>query len=105
MIPRRRGGEAVYIGISGGEFGDSSQGAGVKRRTYRAGAPRPRYSPRRGAETTMGDRRAHRHKVAVGSHVMFFRVQSDMVEIIRIPHRSMDVGRHIVDWPPRRPDP
>ena len=52
-----------------------------------------------------GDIRAGYRRVAVGSHVMFFRVQSDMVEIIRIAHRSMDVGRHIVDWPPRRPDP
>ncbi len=41
------------------------------------------------------DIRAGYRKVAVGSHVMFFRMQSDMVEIIRILHQSMDVGRHI----------
>lgn len=34
-------------------------------------------------------------KVAVGSHVMFFRIQSDSVEIIRILHQSMDVARHL----------
>lgn len=34
-------------------------------------------------------------KVTVGSHVVFFRVRSDVVEIIRILHRSMDVGRHL----------
>ena len=34
-------------------------------------------------------------KVAVGSHVLFFRMQSGVVEIIRILHQSMDVGRHL----------
>ena len=34
-------------------------------------------------------------KVAVGSHVMFFRMQSGGVEIIRILHQSMDVERHL----------
>ncbi len=34
-------------------------------------------------------------KVAVGSHVMFFRLQSGVVEIIRILHQSMDVARHL----------
>lgn len=35
------------------------------------------------------------HKVAVGSHVIFYRQRSDAVEIVRILHQSMDVGRHI----------
>ena len=34
-------------------------------------------------------------KVTVGSHVIFFRIQSGVVEIIRILHQSMDVGRHL----------
>ena len=41
------------------------------------------------------DIRAGYRKVAVGSHVMFFRMQSDGVEIIRILHQSMDVERHL----------
>lgn len=41
------------------------------------------------------DIRAGYRKAAVGSHVMFFRVQGDMVEIIRILHQSMDVERHL----------
>ena len=39
--------------------------------------------------------RAGYRKVAVGSHVMFFRVQADVVEIVRILHQSMDVDRHL----------
>ena len=39
--------------------------------------------------------RAGCRKAAVGSHVMFYRVCADVVEIIRILHRSMDVDRHI----------
>ena len=34
-------------------------------------------------------------KVSVGSHVMFFRIQQDVVEIMRILHQSMDVDRHL----------
>ena len=34
-------------------------------------------------------------KVAVGSHVMFFRIQQDTVEIMRILHQSMDIERHL----------
>ena len=41
------------------------------------------------------DIRAGYRKTAVGSHVMFYRVRADVVEIIRILHRSMDVDRHI----------
>ena len=41
------------------------------------------------------DIRAGYRKAAVGSHVMFFRVQGDVVEIIRILHQSMDVERHL----------
>ena len=41
------------------------------------------------------DIRAGYRKAAVGSHVLFYRVRADVVEIVRILHRSMDVGRHI----------
>ena len=41
------------------------------------------------------DIRAGYRKAAVGSHVMFYRVRADVVEVVRILHRSMDVGRHI----------
>ena len=41
------------------------------------------------------DIRAGYRKVAVGSHVMFYRVRADAVEIVRILHQSMDVGRYI----------
>ena len=41
------------------------------------------------------DIRAGYRRTAVGSHVMFNRVHADVVEIIRILHRSMDVDRHI----------
>ena len=34
-------------------------------------------------------------KAVTGSHVMFYRVRADTVEIVRILHRSMDVDRHI----------
>ena len=39
--------------------------------------------------------RAGYRKVAVGSHVMYFRIQSDTLEIIRILHKSMDVERQL----------
>ncbi len=39
--------------------------------------------------------RAGYRKVAVGSHVMFFRMGSGVVEIIRILHQSMDVERYL----------
>jgi len=41
------------------------------------------------------DIRAGYRKAAVGSHVMFYRVRADVVEIVRILHRNMDVARHI----------
>ena len=41
------------------------------------------------------DIRAGYRKAAVGSHVMFFRMQADVVEIIRILHQSMDIERHL----------
>ena len=34
-------------------------------------------------------------KLAVGSHVMYFRFRSDRVEIVRILHQRMDVARRI----------
>ena len=39
--------------------------------------------------------RAGYRKAAVGSHVMFFRIRDDVVEIMRILHQSMDVDRHL----------
>ena len=39
--------------------------------------------------------RAGYRKAAVGSHVVFYRVRDDVVEVIRILHQSMDVGRRI----------
>ena len=41
------------------------------------------------------DIRARFRKAAVGSQALFHRVRADVVEIVRILHRSMDVGRHI----------
>ena len=34
-------------------------------------------------------------KIAVGSHIMYYRERSGAFEIIRILHRRMDVSRHI----------
>ena len=34
-------------------------------------------------------------KVGVGSHVMYFRMWADTLEIVRILHWRMDVARHI----------
>ncbi len=39
--------------------------------------------------------RAGYRKAAVGSHVVFARERSGRLEIVRILHRRMDVGRHI----------
>ena len=41
------------------------------------------------------DIRAGYRRVGVGSHVLFFRMRKGVVEIIRILHQSMDVGRHL----------
>lgn len=41
------------------------------------------------------DIRAGYRKAAAGSHVIFFRLRSDVIEIIRILHQSMDVRRHL----------
>ena len=34
-------------------------------------------------------------RAVVGSHVLFFRFQAGVVEIIRILHQSMDLERHL----------
>jgi len=39
--------------------------------------------------------RAGYRRASVGSHVLFFRFQAGVVEIIRILHQSMDVERHL----------
>lgn len=48
---------------------------------------------------SVDDIRADYGKVAVGSHVMFCRMQSDMVEIVRILHQSMEC-KAAYFWPP-----
>ena len=39
--------------------------------------------------------RAGYWKVAVGSHVIYYREREDTLEIVRILHRRMDVSRHL----------
>ena len=34
-------------------------------------------------------------KYAVGSHVVFYRLTEDSIDIMRILHQRMDVGRHL----------
>ena len=41
------------------------------------------------------DIRAGYRKLAVGSHVIYFRLRSDKAEIVRILHGRMDVTRRI----------
>ena len=49
--------------------------------------------PRRGR--ACDDIREGYRKIAVGSHVIFFRARPDATEIVRILHRGMDVTRHL----------
>ena len=41
------------------------------------------------------DIRAGYYKLSVGSHVLFYRLIPDGVDIVRILHQSMDFGRHL----------
>ena len=41
------------------------------------------------------DIRAGYRKLAVGSHMIYFRVRSDGVDIVRILHGRMDIARRI----------
>ena len=41
------------------------------------------------------DIRARNRKATVGSHMLYYRMQPDVVEIVRIPHRSTDTERHL----------
>ena len=41
------------------------------------------------------DIRAGYRKIAVGSHVMYYRERENRLEIVRILHRRMDVARHL----------
>lgn len=34
-------------------------------------------------------------KLPVGSHIVFFRIEADAFDIIRILHRAMDASRHL----------
>jgi toxin ParE1/3/4 len=34
-------------------------------------------------------------KYAVGAHVVFYRVSSDAIEVIRVLHQRMDVNKHL----------
>lgn len=49
--------------------------------------------PRRGQDA--GDIRAGYRKYATGSHVIFYRVVDDRVDVVRILHARMDFGRHL----------
>lgn len=49
--------------------------------------------PRRGRscdEIRQGYRR-----FSAGSHVLFFRIVADQVDVVRVLHQSMDFGRHL----------
>ena len=41
------------------------------------------------------DIRSGYRKAACGSHVIYFRSVGEDVEVVRILHQSMDVGRHL----------
>ena len=41
------------------------------------------------------DIRTGYRKIAVGSHVMYYREREGALEIVRILHRRMDVSRHL----------
>ena len=44
---------------------------------------------------TAEDIRSGYRKTACGSHMIYFRQDGDDIEVIRILHQSMDVGRHL----------
>ena len=41
------------------------------------------------------DIRAGYFKIASGSHLVFYRVRTGGIEVVRILHQRMDVGRHL----------
>ncbi|PZN97443.1 MAG: hypothetical protein DCF30_16430 [Hyphomicrobiales bacterium] len=43
-----------------------------------------------------GDIKPGHRKYGVGSHVVFFKVTPDGIDIVRILHQRMDAGRHLV---------
>ena len=49
--------------------------------------------PRRGR--ACDDVRAGYHKFLVGSHVLFFRLTGDGIDVVRILHGRMDFGAHL----------
>ena len=59
---------------------------------------------KRGIETIAGDPRRGRpcddlrpgyRKFAVGSHVLFFRLAGDDIDVVRVLHQSMDFEQHL----------
>ena len=41
------------------------------------------------------DTRPGYRKAACGSHMIYFRQDGDDIDVVRILHQSMDVGRHL----------
>ena len=50
-------------------------------------------NPKRGR--SCDDIRAGYFKVAAGSHLVFYRLTGDTLDVVRILHQRMDVGRHL----------
>ncbi|WP_305046398.1 type II toxin-antitoxin system RelE/ParE family toxin [Geoalkalibacter sp.] len=44
----------------------------------------------------IGDVRSGYRKTRAGSHVIFFKVTDDAIEVVRILHQKMDFDRHIL---------
>jgi toxin ParE1/3/4 len=40
---------------------------------------------------------------SVGSHVVLFRVEGNLLQVVRVLHGSMDLPRHVKADPPQRP--
>ncbi|WP_312163551.1 type II toxin-antitoxin system RelE/ParE family toxin [Phenylobacterium sp.] len=39
--------------------------------------------------------RAGYFKVSVGSHIVFYRLVDEMLDVVRVLHQRMDIGRHL----------
>jgi toxin ParE1/3/4 len=50
-------------------------------------------NPRSGRDCS--EIRAGYHRYPVGSHVMFYRIGDDSIEVVRILHQRMEYGRHL----------
>ena len=49
--------------------------------------------PRRGR--SCDDIRAGYYRYAVGSHIVFYRLSDDVLDVVRILHQRMDFSRHL----------